>query len=134
LSNLFTNAPYYIMYYIDDQTKWSVHTHIQIHIMSRKSYDNLFHVSMFLHMKAFNCIIFNFFGFIADAFPTPWGIQMWVPNIKQRRNKESRHTPWFATLWRGRGACWSFGMGLGRVDKLYYSHKPAQNQHKVVSA
>jgi len=29
------------------------------------------------------------------------------------------HTPWLATLWKGRGACWSSGMGLGRVDKLH---------------
>jgi len=29
------------------------------------------------------------------------------------------HVPWLATLWRGRGACWSFGMGLGRIDKLH---------------
>jgi hypothetical protein len=50
--------------------------------------------------------------------PTPWRIQMWVPNRKQWKGKQSRHAPWFATLWRGRGACWSSGMGLGRIDKL----------------
>jgi hypothetical protein len=38
---------------------------------------------------------------------------------KQWKSKESGHAPWLATLWRGRGAC---------------SHRPAQNQHKVVSA
>ncbi len=36
--------------------------------------------------------------------------------------------------WRGRGACQSSGMGLGRIDKLIHSHGPAHNPHKVVSA
>jgi hypothetical protein len=36
--------------------------------------------------------------------------------------------------WRGRGACWSSGIGLGRCDKLIHSHGPTQNPHKVVSA
>jgi hypothetical protein len=35
---------------------------------------------------------------------------------------------------KGRGACWSSGMGLGRIDKLIHSHGPAHNPHKVVSA
>ncbi len=35
---------------------------------------------------------------------------------------------------RGRGACQSSGMGLGRVDKLIHSHGPAHNPHKVISA
>jgi hypothetical protein len=35
---------------------------------------------------------------------------------------------------RGRGACWSSGMGLGRIDKLIHSHGPAHNPHKVVGA
>jgi hypothetical protein len=35
---------------------------------------------------------------------------------------------------RGRGACWSSGMGLGSIDKLIHSHEPAHNPHKVVSA
>jgi hypothetical protein len=35
---------------------------------------------------------------------------------------------------RGRGACWSSGMGLGRIDKLIHSHGPAHNPHRVVSA
>jgi hypothetical protein len=35
---------------------------------------------------------------------------------------------------RGRGACWSSGMGLGRIDKLIHSHGPAHNPHKVISA
>jgi hypothetical protein len=35
---------------------------------------------------------------------------------------------------RGRGACWSSGMGLGRIDKLIHSHGPARNPHKVVNA
>ncbi len=56
---------------------------------------------------------------ICDTFPTPWGTQMWVLNGKQRKSTESGHAPWLATLWRGRGACWSSGMGLGRFDKLY---------------
>jgi len=36
--------------------------------------------------------------------------------------------------WRGRGACWSSGMGVGRIDKLIHSHGPAHNPHKMVSA
>jgi hypothetical protein len=36
--------------------------------------------------------------------------------------------------WRGRGACWSSGMGLGRIDKLIHSHGPAHKPHKVISA
>ncbi len=32
---------------------------------------------------------------------------------------------------RGRGACWSSGMGLGRIDKLIHSHGLAHNPHKV---
>jgi len=55
-------------------------------------------------------------------------------NGKQWKSKESGHALWLATLWRGKGACWSFGMGLGRMTIFNYSHKPAQNQHKVVSA
>jgi hypothetical protein len=35
---------------------------------------------------------------------------------------------------RGRGACWSSGMGLGRVNKLVHLHGLAHNPHKVVSA
>jgi hypothetical protein len=35
---------------------------------------------------------------------------------------------------RGRGACWSSGMGLGRIDKLIHSHGLAHNPHKVFSA
>jgi hypothetical protein len=30
---------------------------------------------------------------------------------------------------RGRGACWSSRMGLGRIDKLIHSHGPAHNPH-----
>jgi hypothetical protein len=55
----------------------------------------------------------------SDALLTPWRTQTWIPNKKQRKGKESRHTPWFTALWRGRGACWSSRMGLGRFDKLY---------------
>jgi hypothetical protein len=40
-----------------------------------------------------------------DTLLIPWGTQMWVLNIKQRKSKESGHTPWLTTLWRGRGAC-----------------------------
>jgi hypothetical protein len=35
---------------------------------------------------------------------------------------------------RGRGACWSSRMGLGRIDKFIHSHGPAHNPHKVVNA
>jgi hypothetical protein len=55
-------------------------------------------------------------------------------NWKQQKSEESQHAPWFVTFWRGRGACWSFGMGLWRMTSINYSHGPTQNQHKVVSA
>jgi hypothetical protein len=29
---------------------------------------------------------------------------------------------------RGRGACWSFRMGIGRMKNINYSHEPPQNQ------
>jgi len=34
--------------------------------------------------------------------------------------------------WRGRGACWSSGMGLGRIDKLYSLTWVCMKPHKVV--
>jgi hypothetical protein len=46
---------------------------------------------------------------------------MWVPNWKQRKDKESERVPWLVALWRGRRACWSSGRGLGRCDKLIHS-------------
>jgi hypothetical protein len=33
---------------------------------------------------------------------------------------------------KGRGACWSSGMRLGRVNKFTHSHGLAHNSHKVV--
>jgi hypothetical protein len=61
---------------------------------------------------------------------------MWVPNKKQRKSKESRHVPWFAALWKGRGACWSSKMGLGRIDKLHLLTrayiKPTQGGYCIV--
>jgi hypothetical protein len=36
---------------------------------------------------------------------------------KQQKNKELKHVPWFTTLW-GKRACWSSGMGLGRMITL----------------
>jgi hypothetical protein len=51
-------------------------------------------------------------------------------NWKQRKSKELGHIPWLIALWRGRRACWSSGMGVGRVTSINYSHEHAQNQHK----
>jgi len=51
---------------------------------------------------------------------------------KEEQGVEARSL--LATLWGGKRACWSFGMGLGRVTSIDYSHEPAQNQYKVVSA
>jgi len=28
------------------------------------------------------------------------------------------HIPYLTSLWRGKGACWSYGMELGKIDKL----------------
>jgi len=59
-------------------------------------------------------------------------------NRKQQKSKESRHTPWLAALWRGRRACWSSEMGLGRIDKLQLltrtCTKPTQNGSCIVGA
>jgi len=30
---------------------------------------------------------------VCDAFPTPWGTQMWVLNRKQRKSKQLGHVP-----------------------------------------
>jgi hypothetical protein len=42
-------------------------------------------------------------------------------NPKQKITEEQGvgHVPWLIALWKGRGACWNFGMGLGRVDKFH---------------
>jgi hypothetical protein len=68
-----------------------------------------------------------------DALPTPWRTQMWV-QVKDSGRRRSRDVFPSSQHLRGRGACWSSGMGLGRIDKLIHSHGPAHNPHKVVSA
>jgi hypothetical protein len=68
-----------------------------------------------------------------DALPTPWRTQMWV-QVKDNGRRRSRDALPSSQHLRGRGACWSSGMGLGRIDKLIHSHGPACNPHKVVSA
>jgi len=40
------------------------------------------------------------------------------PNWRQWKSKESGHAPWLVAFWRGRGACWSSEMGLGRVTNI----------------
>jgi hypothetical protein len=73
-----------------------------------------------------------------DALLIFWKTQMWVPNRKHRKNKESGHAPWLVALWRGRGACWSSGMGLGRINKLHLltriCTKPTQGGQCIVGA
>jgi len=44
---------------------------------------------------------------------------MWIPNRKQWKSKGSKHAPKFVALWRGKGAWWSSGMGLRRIDKFH---------------
>jgi hypothetical protein len=68
-----------------------------------------------------------------DAPPTPRRTQMWVQLKDNERERSQDALPSSQHL-KGRGACWSFGMGLGRIDKLIHSHGPAHNPHKVVSA
>jgi hypothetical protein len=70
---------------------------------------------------------------LGDAFPTPWRTQMLV-QVKDSGRKKSWGTFLSSQHLRGRGACWSSGMGLGRIDKLTHSHRHAHNTHKVVSA
>jgi hypothetical protein len=67
-----------------------------------------------------------------DALPTPWRTEMWVQVIAEEGGVGTRSLA-HNTL-GGRGVCWSFGMGLGRIDKLIHSHGPTHNPHKVVSA
>jgi hypothetical protein len=64
-----------------------------------------------------------------DAPPTPWKTQMWV-QVKDSGRKRSRDTFPSSQHLKGRGACWSSGMGLGRIDKLIHSPGPAHNPHK----
>jgi hypothetical protein len=78
-------------------------------------------------------INFICFEMINDALPTLWRTQMWVQVKDSRRRRSGTRSLAHNTL-RGRGVCWSSGMGLGRIDKLIHSHGPAHNPHKVVSA
>jgi hypothetical protein len=71
------------------------------------------------NLEAAHWYLHSLKGTLTYALPTPWGTQMWVPNRKQWKSKESGHAPWLIALWKGRGACWSSRMGLGRVDKLH---------------
>jgi hypothetical protein len=69
-----------------------------------------------------------------DALPS----SLWTHLRVQVCDNAEKVGTWSRSLahntWRGRGACWSSGIGLGRCDKLIHSHGPAQNPHKVVSA
>jgi len=60
--------------------------------------------------KGLKCII--------DALPTPSRTQMWVQIENIKKGGVGAHSLAHNTL-RGRGACWSSGMGLGRVDKFH---------------
>ncbi len=74
---------------------------------------------VFLHVLSSSlCLKRRKWWCIIEALQIFWGTQMWVPNRKQRKSKESRHVPWLAALWRGRGACWSSRIGLKRIDKF----------------
>ncbi len=87
-------------------------------------------------MKTLNHIIF--YNLVLTRSLTPWRIQMWVPNWKQWKSKESGHAPWLITLWRGRKACWSSRLGLGRIDKFQLltqtCTKPTQGGYCIVGA
>jgi hypothetical protein len=42
-------------------------------------------------------------------------------NLKYKDNekvKSSGHAPWLSTFWRGKQACWSSVMGVGKIEKL----------------
>jgi hypothetical protein len=71
---------------------------------------------------------------LSDALPS----SLWTHLRVQVCGNAERVGTWSRSLahntWRGGGACWSSGMGLGRIDKLIHSHGPAHNPHKVVSA
>jgi hypothetical protein len=56
-------------------------------------------------------------AFYIDALPTPQRTQMWAQVGTEEEGVGARslaHNPL-----RGKGAGWSSGMGLGRVDKLH---------------
>ncbi len=53
-----------------------------------------------------------------DTLPTPQSTQMWV-QIENNGRGRSRGTLLAHKTLRSRKACWSFRMGLGRVDKLH---------------
>ncbi len=69
----------------------------------------------------------------SDAPPTPQRTQMWAQIAAEEKGVEARslaHNPL-----RGRGAGWSFGMGLGRIDNLHsLTRACTRPSHKVVSA
>ncbi len=54
------------------------------------------------------------------------------------RARSRGHALWFVALQKGRGACWSFGMKLGRIDKLHlliWAYiKPTQGGQCIVEA
>jgi hypothetical protein len=55
-----------------------------------------------------------------------------VENNKKVRS--SGHVPWLLAFKRGRGACWSLGMGLGRVINNLFIHSVLHpTNHKLVS-
>jgi hypothetical protein len=69
--------------------------------------------------------------------PTPWRTQMWV-QVKGSGKRRSRGTLPSSQHLRGRGACWSSGMGLGQVDKLHSltraCTRPSQSGKCIVGA
>jgi hypothetical protein len=80
-----------------------------------------------IFFELFECEQLNLKGKI----DTTHSIQFWwhVPKLLNRLQGEFKiedcekvrspgHVPWLSALWKGRGACWSSEMGLGRIDKL----------------
>jgi hypothetical protein len=54
-----------------------------------------------------------------DTFPSSLIDSQRESNVENNEKvRSSGHALWLLTLWKGRRVCWSFRMGLGRIDKL----------------
>jgi hypothetical protein len=56
-------------------------------------------------------------GKVVDALPSSLIHSNVSLRQKQWKSKKLGHTPWLATLWGGRGACWSSGMATRKNEK-----------------
>ncbi len=73
-------------------------------------------------------------SFVSPILPvahlhTPKLLGRFKMSLNRGKVRSSGHTPWLSALFRGRGACWSSEMGLGKLTiNFTHSCKPTQNQ------